>query len=95
MNEVEYKYLLSFVDNRNYPLDPICQCFLLFKMSRIITTIVAALAFWPPLASTIAIDNTKRGLSYSDVSVSFDVLAGARDSMPLNRQLISLSIEYV
>lgn len=64
-------------------------------MSRIVGTIVAALAFMPSLAATIAIDNTKSGLSYSDVSVSFDVSAGARDSMPLDRQLISLSIEYV
>lgn len=54
-------------------------------MSRIVGTIVAALVFMASLASTIAVDNTKSGLSYSDVSVSFDVSAGARDSMPLNR----------
>lgn len=64
-----------------------------------ITTVVAALAFWPALASAVAVAplspraNTKAGLSYSDVSVSFDVSAGAKESMPLNRQLISVSIE--
>ncbi|OBT44545.1 hypothetical protein VE00_04882 [Pseudogymnoascus sp. WSF 3629] len=69
-------------------------------MSRMITTVVAALAFLPALASAVAVAplspraNTKAGLSSSDVSVSFDVSAGAKESLPLNRQLISVSIEF-
>lgn len=54
-----------------------------------ITIVVAALAFWPALSSAVDVAplspraNTKARLNYSNVSVSFDVSAGAKESMPL------------
>ncbi|RDL38770.1 Uncharacterized protein BP5553_03110 [Venustampulla echinocandica] len=69
-------------------------------MSRMLITAATALAFWSSLASTAVVTQLSsrvdtRGESTSlDVSVSFDVRAGARASMPLHHQLISLSIEF-
>ncbi|KAL5327292.1 hypothetical protein ACEPPN_004986 [Leptodophora sp. 'Broadleaf-Isolate-01'] len=67
-------------------------------MSRFIVATSVALASWQSFVSAIPSDILARTdqvvLSTSNVSVSFDVSAGSRMAMPLDPQLISMSIEF-
>ncbi|PVH84753.1 glycoside hydrolase family 79 protein [Cadophora sp. DSE1049] len=64
----------------------------------LVTSLALALASWQAFVSATTLELSEHTeqvvLSTSNVSVSFDVSAGARLAMPLNRQLISMSIEF-
>jgi hypothetical protein len=81
------------------PLEVAILLLELITMPRLIlvTSLALALASWQAFVSATTLELSEHTeqvvLSTSNVSVSFDVSAGARLAMPLNRQLISMSIE--